>query len=236
MAIPVFGGTDVLTLGADWEPIDSTGSESAAHAEAPGDDGDVVAEQRHDIHQTGTIKYHYIGAETGFIAAILAASALPGKLIDSTLQILGVEVDYDPCAQGELPICAFTVTDGPTADPTTPFWYTSDLTLPTYVSTANLIVPPILSAVAGDAEIVSCKWGLTCQAGRSKDKDGLYLAGRAYKGQETINHTWRGVPTSITASGWIQTAGVAALVPVRSNAGYNDIPYTFVRKVTRSTT
>jgi hypothetical protein len=67
------------------------------------------------------------------------------------------------------------------------------------------------------------------------DKDGLYLAGKAFKGQEVIAHTWRGVPTSITSTDWIKTAGAAPLIPNRSNSGYADQQYSFARKVTRVT-
>jgi len=234
MSAPVFGALDVLGLGSDWEPQGSTPSNAPTHAEATGSDGDVIAEKAHRNMETGTAQYIYIGAETGFIAAL--ASAWPGKLVDTdTLQITTVAIDYAPCAAGQRPMVTFTYRDGPTDDPPTPFWYATDLTLPTYVA-ANVDVPTILTVTAGDAEVQTASWQLDCQVGEDLDKDGEYLASQAYKGQEQISLQFVGTPTSITSTGWIQTAGPGVNTgETKVNTGYGTAPYTFVRKVTRST-
>jgi len=128
----------------------------------------------------------------------------------------------------------FSFRNGPTAAPATPYWYKTDLVLPTYVS-ANLIVPPLFTVSAGDAELQSCKWSLSIQFGEDLDKDGAFLAGNGYGGEETVNHRWVGVPTSITSTGWIKTGGNASGIAASANTSYPTNDYTFVRKVTRVT-
>lgn len=236
MAAPVFGVTDVLGLGADWEPQSNSPTLNTTRATAAGGNGDIVAENGHNDIESGTASYIYVGAETGFIAALLAAAALPGQLADSdTLLITGVAIDYSPCAAGKRPLVTFTYRDGPTAAPATPYWYTSDLTLPTYVA-ANLAVPTLLTVTAGDAECQNCQWSLQAQFGEDLDKDGDYLAGACYGGEESVNLTFVGLPTSITSTGWIQTAGPGTNTGANaSNTGYGTNAYTFIRKVTRAT-
>lgn len=236
MAAPVFGATDVLGLGSDWEPQGNSPTSASTRATAAGANGDVVAEKIHNLTENGTATYIYIGAETDFITALVAANALPGQLADTdTLIITGVSVDYSPCASGQRPIATFTYRDGPTAAPATPFWYTSALTLPTYVA-ANLVVPTLLTVTGGDAECQNCNWSLMCQFGESLDKDGDFLAGDCYGGEETVNLTFVGLPTSITSTGWLQTSGPGVNTGANAtNTGYGTNAYTFVRKVTRST-
>ena len=238
MSAPVFGVTDVLALSTGWEPQSSSAASAPTHAEATGGDGDVVAETTHRIKETGTANYIYTGAETDVVAAVLAAGALPGQLVDSdTLLITSVAVDYAPCAAGQRPMFTFTFQDGPTAAPTTPFWYTSDLGagLPTYVA-ANVVVPSFLSASADSAEIQTSSWSLACNFGEDMDKDGEYLAGQSYKGQETLNMQYVGGGVTFTSTGWQQTGLPAANTGANaSNTGYGTSSYTFVRAVTRST-
>ena len=234
MTAPAHGAVDVLDLGADWEPQGSDGSKSSSLIEAGSSNGDSSAEKVITPTENGTARYIYIGAETGFIAALLAATALPGQLVDTdSLLILRVAIDYAPCAAGERPMVTFTFRDGPTAAPATPFWYTSDLTLPTYVA-ANLLVPTLLTVTAGDAECTNCQWDLGCEFGQSNNKDGAFLAGQAYKGRENIALTFKGVPTSITSTGWQELAAVAANIANTSGTDYPDHPYSFTRKVARS--
>jgi hypothetical protein len=234
MAAPVFGASDVLALGSGWEPFESSGSGSQQRATATGDDGDIVAESAFDAQQIGQVSYHYTGAEVAFIAAFAAATCWPGYLKESKLFILGVGIDYNPCAQGELPVVTFDVTNGPVTAAPTPFWYTTALVLPTYTA-ANIIIPTLLSVTAGDAECNSCQWGIRCNHGRTLNKDGAYLAGRGYGGEETLNLSFVGVPTSITSTGWINTALAPADIALRSNTGYPSVSYSFTRKVARQT-
>jgi hypothetical protein len=235
MSAPAYGATDILGLGADWEPQGSEGSESRSPLRAGSSNGDFSAETAITPTQTGTARYIYIGAETGMIAALAAANALPGQIVaTNTLTILSVAIDYSPCAAGERPLVTFSFRDGPTAAPATPFWYTSALTLPTYTA-ANVLVPTLLTVTAGSAECVSAQWSLACQMGQTNDKDGDFLAGQCYGGLETVNLSFVGVPTSITSTGWVVTQNVASGISNTSNADYPPTAYKFERKVARST-
>lgn len=235
MTAPAFGATDILTLSTGWEAQESAAALAQSRATASGDDGDIVAESAYDAVQSGTAGYIYTGAETDFAAALTAASAWPGYLLASdTLFVTGVSIDYTRCGQGQRPLITFSYRNGPTAAPATPYWYLSALTLPTYTA-ANVAIPTLLTATLGDAECVGCTWSLACQFGRDLDKSGAFLYGNGYGGEETINLTFVGVPTSVTSTGWIQTAGEATAAASTANTSYPTRNYSYVRKVARST-
>jgi hypothetical protein len=202
-------------------------------ATATGDDGDTVASTTHNPIETATIVAVYKGAETGFIAAF--ANFWPGKLLlTNPVLSTGLAIDYSPCMSGERPKVTFNVRTPVITLATVPYWYKTDLVLPTYVA-AGLIVPPLLAATAGDAKIQSCQWALGFQPGEDLDHAGAFLAGACYNGEESIQHSWVGIPTSITDTGWDKTAYHPAVVPNASNVGYNVNAYSFVRKVARAT-
>ena len=234
MAAPVFGTTDVLALGADWEPQGNSPTSASTRATATGPDGDQVASTTHNEVESGTATYIYIGAETNFPAALAAASADVGDVVDTaTLIITGVSVDYSPCASGQRPVATFTYRDGPTAASAT---YVSALgaALPTYVASTPT-VPTILSVTGGDAEVQSSSWSLQAQFGEDLDKDGEFLAGETYNGEETINLQFVGLPTSITSTGYDQTSGPGSNTGgTASNTAYTTNSYTFVKGITRS--
>lgn len=233
MSAPVFGGVDSLVLGDDWEVQSVSGGIAANHVEAPGANGDVIAETTHNPLDSGTCQAIYIGEETAFAAAF--ANFWPGKLVATdTILISGLGIDYAPCASGKRPLVTFTWRGSPPAAPTTPYWYTTDLVLPTYVAAA-LVVPDILTVTAGSAECQSAQWGLSIQVGDDTGASGAWLAAAGYKGQETINLSYVGIPTSITSTGWMNPQLVSALGPNTSNSAYDVHPYTFVRKVARVT-
>ena len=71
--------------------------------------------------------------------------------------------------------------------------------------------------------------------GRSLNKSGEYLAGEGYGARETLVLTWKGIPTSITSTGWIGTNAPSPKLPTKINTGYPDQVYTFTRKVARVT-
>ena len=232
MAAPVFAASDVLSLGADWEPQGSDGAKNLTRATASGNDGDIVAEVGHNTINSGTATYIYIGEETAFAAAILAAAAWVG-MVKNSLLITGIGIDYSPCAAGKRPLVAFTFRDGPTS---ATHHYLTTLVLPTYVA-GSVNVPDILTIAGGDAEVTNNQWGLTAQFGEDLDKDGEFLAGETYGGEETLNITTVGVPTSVTSTGWIETQAPSATCPIRSNVGYNEgIGHTYIRAVTRTAT
>ena len=232
MAAPVFGVSDVLALGADWEVQGNSPTLASTRATAPGANGDIAAETIHNAIESGTASYIYIGAETDFATALAAASADVGDVVDTdTLLIAGWSIDYSPCAAGKRPVITFTYRDGPTEASAT---YVSGSTLPTYVATTPS-VPTILTITAGDAECQSSSVALTAQFGEDLDKDGEYLAGATYQGEETINLQFVGLPTSITSTGYQQTSGPGTNTGANaSNTAYGTNSYTFVKGVTRS--
>ena len=233
MAAPAFGAVDVGTLGADWEIQNTEGAKAPTIVRASGGNGDIIAETSHLPVMSGTIQAIYHGTEIGFIGAL--ASLWPGKLIaTSTLIIMEVGIDYGPCAQGKRPLVTFTVRDGPTAAPATPFWYVTDLTLPTY-AVANVIVPQaILTTTLGGAEVTNAQWSLAMQLGVDTNAAGAFLTSQGYEGIETLTLTHKGIPTSITSTGWLIPTEPASLIANTSNSDYPDHAYTFTRKVTRS--
>ena len=241
MSAPVFGAIDVLALGANWEPQSSSPSLSGTRVTAGGPDGDVVAENTHNDVESGTATYIYLGPvstpPTDFPAAFAADSCDIGDLVDTnTLLITGIAVDYSPCAAGKKPLVTFTYRDGPTVAPGTPFVYVSALTtaLPTYV-TANVTIPDILAVTAGDAETQNSSWEMSMSFDPDLDKDGDYLSGQGYAGEEVVNLTFVGTPTSIVSTGWQQTSAPGTNTgEASSNTGYGQSSYTFSRGVTRT--
>ena len=234
MAAPVFGVTDVLGLSTGWEPQGASATSAGTRATASGNDGDIVASTVHNEVESGTATYIYTGAETNFPAAIAAASADVGDVVaTNTLLITGYSIDYSPCASGKRPTITFSFRDGPTSATAT---YVSSLstTLPTYTASTP-VVPDPLAVIAGDAETTNAQYGLSAQFGEDLDKDGEYLAGETYAGEETVSMTFVGDPTSITSTGWDQTGGPGATVGGDlGNSAYDSNTYTFVKAVTRS--
>jgi hypothetical protein len=234
MTAPAFGATDVLGLGSNWEAQNSSLSSAGSRVTASGDDGDIVASKVHNVIESGTATYIYIGEETNFPAAFAADSCDVGDVVaTATMLITGISIDYSPCASGKRPLVTFTVRSGPTSAGAT---YVSALgaALPTYV-VATPIVPSILTITAGDAEVQSSSFELTAQFGEDLDKDGEFLAGNAYGGEETITLSIVGVPTSITSTGYDQTGGPGAtLGGEKSNTDYDKSTYTYVKKITRA--
>jgi len=234
MGAPVFGVTDVLGLGAGWEPQGSSASSAGTRATASGNDGDIVASTVHNEIESGTATYIYTGALTNFPAATAAASADVGDVVKTnTLLITGYTIDYSPCASGKRPTITFAFRDGPTAAVAT---YVPSLTtqLPTYTALTP-VVPDILTIVAGDSETNNAQYGLSAQFGEDLNKSGEYLAGENFGGEESINLTITGTPTSITSTGWDQTGGPGATVGGDlTNTAYDSNSYSYVKAVTRS--
>ena len=235
MSAPAFGVVNKLGLGVDWEPQNSSPASAGTRVKVNGPDGDQVASNVHNTIESGSQAFIYVGAEVDFAAAFLAAACNVGQLVATdTLMILGIAVDFSPCAAGKRPLVNFTWRDGPTAAPTTPFSYLTTLTLPTYVA-ANIVVPEILTMTVGDAELQNIQWSIGAQFGPDLDKDGEYLAGQVFDGEETLALTFVGTPTSVTSTGWDQTTGPGATTGEQaSNTGYGQTSYGFSRGVTRT--
>jgi len=231
MAAPVFGVLDVLVLGTGWEPQSVSPTLTSTRATATGDDGDIAVETIHNAVESGTASYIYTGALTNFAAALVAASADVGDIVDTaTLLITGWSIDYSPCAAGKRPVITFTYRDGPTTAKAT---YVTTQTCPTYVATTP-VVPPLLTATADSAEIQTCTIALVAQFGEDLDKDGDFKYGNTYGGEETITHQWVGLP-AITSTGYVQTSGPGSNTGANaSGTAYGTNSYTFVKRVTRS--
>lgn len=231
---PVFGAAGVLAtdLGADWEAQTQDKSTALAHSEAVGNNGDVVAETGYDSHATGSETYIYIGDATDYgtatTGALDAAGALPGKYQSTAaVTITAVEIDYSPCAQGKRETVTFTYSAGLTADSAV---YKPSLTTTLATKQESTGVPTLFANANTPSKAQSTTYRIECQEGRDLDKDGAYLAGATYKGQETVNTTYIGSP-SLTTTGWIVTSTGGG---AKSNTGYDTYPVSAVKRIART--
>lgn len=234
---PVFGITGFLAtdLGSDWEPQGSDGAENHAHAEAVGNNGDVVKENAYQEHLTGSETYLYKGSATDYgtatTGALDAAGALPGKYLSTAaVAITGVEIDYSPCAQGKRETVKFSWSKGLTADSAV---FKPSLTTQLATKQENDGVPALFTNANTDSKCQTATYTITCQEGRDHDKDGQYLCGSTTKGQETVNATYIGLP-SLTTTGWIVTSDINANAGTKSNTGYDTYIVTAAKAVLRT--
>jgi hypothetical protein len=219
-----FGQTDVLSLGADWEPQTDSGAESKTRATATNGKGTIVAENTHGAVSTRTAVYIYTGAETDIAAAIDAANANPGQAVNSLL-ILSVSVGYADCKAGKLPKVSFEYTDQRTTDSRI---FKPTVTLPSYAA-GDPEVPTILTATLGDAVMDDCTYRIGCQIDPDIDKDGDIMGGETFGGEESLELSMTGVPTSITSTGWqITSTGAPSAL---ANTSYPKSAYSFVKGV-----
>jgi hypothetical protein len=222
-------------LGADWEPQSDDATKGQQHSEAPGSNGDVVAETAYDAHFTGTAEFIYKGSATDYgtatSGALDASNALPGKYKSTAaVTILSVEIDYGPCAQGERERVRFTWSKGLTADSAI---YKPTLTAALATKQENAGVPALLTNANADSKITAATYTLSCQEGRVLTKVGEYLAGATYKGQEQLNLSYVGRP-SLTTTGWIVTGDQSPSgAGAATNTGYDTYNVTAAKKVTR---
>ncbi len=234
MTAPVFGVTDQLGLGSDWEPQGISPSSSGTRAVAAGGKGDEIASTVHNTIEAGTMRYIYKGAETNFPAAFAADSCDVGDIVKTnTLMITSIAIDYSPCAAGKRPMVTFTWRDGPTVAGNI---YVSALAaaLPTYVA-GGVEIPTILTCVLGDADIQTSQWSLMSQFDPDLDRVGEFLSGENFGGLETIDLTFVGLPTSITSTGYDQVTGPGATTGAEaSGISYGTNAYQFVKGITRS--
>jgi len=232
MAAPSHAATDVLSLSTGWEPQGSDGAKSLTRITASGNNGDIVTEKGITETNAGTARYIYTGAEVAFAAAFTAAACWPGR-IKNSLIVTGVAIDYSPCAQGKRPIVTFTFRGGPAASD---HHYLTALVLPTYTA-GGVNVPDLLTITAGDSETTNNQWGLAGTFGEDLNKDGTFLAGELYGGEETINFSTVGLLGSVTSTGWVETQSPSTSCPIRNNVGYNEgNGHTYIRGITRTAT
>jgi hypothetical protein len=219
-----FGQTDVLNLGSDWEPQSDSGAQSLTRATATDGKGTIVAENTHGAVSTRTAVYIYTGAETDIKDAIDAADANPGQAVNSLL-ILSVSVGYADCKSGKLPKVSFEYTDQRTTDSRV---FKPTVTLPSYAA-GDPEVPTILTATLGDAVMDDCSYRIGCQIDPDIDKDGDVIGGETFGGEESLDLSLTGVPTSITSTGW-KTTSIGA-PSAESNTAYPKSAYSFVKGV-----
>jgi len=233
---PVFAITGKLAadLGEDWEPQSSDATESHAHAEAVGNDGDVVGENAYDEHLSGSETYLYKGSATDYgtatTGALDADGCLPGKFLATAgVVITAVEIDYSPCAQGKRETVKFSWSKGLEADSAV---YKCTLTALLATKQENVGVPELFTNASTDSKCQTATYSIGCQEGRDLTKAGAYLAGATYKGQESVSATYIGLP-SLTTTGWIVTSAPVADSGSKSNTGYDTYQVTAAKKLAR---
>ena len=225
MGATAFGATDVLSLGADWEAQDSSQSAAPERAEATGANGDKIASSTYAELNSGTVSYIYIGAETAFPAALVAASCGVGQAPNSLL-VNQIEIDYAPCAAGKKPVVTFSFRNDITSDSAT---YVPSLAT---LTTTAFTVPDLFANGDADSECTSAKYTIRCEVGQDRGDDGAIIAGQTYHGEEQVDVEYYGTPT-LTTTNWddVTDPGLAD-----SNAGYSTSSYSFVAGITRATT
>jgi len=235
---PVFSSTGLLKtdLGSDWEFQSAEGpGQSAGHAEAVSGDGDVVGESAHSKFSQGSETYIYTGSATDYgtatTGALDANNALPGKYASTTeVLITAVEIDYGPCAQGQRERVKFSWTKGPAADCAV---YKCSLTTALKTKQENEGVPALLTNSNADSKCQTVTYALTSEVGRDFDDAGEYLCGGNYKGQETLNATYVGIP-SLTTTGWVVTVDPTGTgAGNKSNTSYDTYNMTAAKAVVR---
>jgi hypothetical protein len=240
---PVFGTSDLLSLGADWEVQSNSlgGGGQFARAEAVGADGDVVGHNLHDgVSSTlgrasGTITAIYIGSATDYGTPSTGAldGFLPGTVV-APYVITGITIDYSPCAAGQRETVTFAVSKTSlTASSNT---YSPSLTTALVTKQEGAGIPSLLTAAGADSEAQSCTYALTCQVASTLDKVGNDIpdAGATYKGEETISQSYVGDPGAVTApTGFLVTVSPTSDTADKTNNGYDTYNATAVAFVAR---
>lgn len=233
---PVWGGQKLLAtdLGEDWEYQGTDGgTNSYGHAEAEGNNGDVIAENTHSGHETFNETYIYNGDATDYgtatTGALDASDALPGKYqTTANAVILAVAIDYSPCAKGQRERVTFECSRGMTADGAV---YKPSLTTALKTKQENDGVPALFSNSATGSKCIDAKYRLECQEGRDVGADGTYLCGSNYKGQEQVNAKYKGKP-ALTTTGWQVDADLGD--GSGSNIGYDEYNLSAKKAVLRT--
>jgi hypothetical protein len=223
---PVFGTSDPLTLGADWEvqSVSLGGAGNFSRATAIGANGDAVA---HNIYDgvsssvgriSGTITAVYVGAETDYPTALDGFE--PGTYHGS-LMITGVTIDYGPCASGQRETVQFAVTNTAlTADSSI---FKPSLSTELATKQEGTGIPSLLTAAGADSEATACTYALTCEIGTVQGADGNDIAAAAtFNGQEVISQSYVGDPGAVTApTGFLVVVKAATAAADKTNTGYD---------------
>jgi hypothetical protein len=237
---PVFGtpGFIATDLGTDWVCQSQDSASNQDHAEAVGGDGDVIAEVKYNTRLEGSETYVYNGSATDFgsasTGALAADGCLPGKYqATAAVIITKVEINYAPCASGQRETVTFTYRSGLDADSSV---YAPTLTAVLKTKQEGEGVPQDLltNANAADSKCASATYAIECQEGRTLSAAGEHLAGATYKGQESLNLSYVGLP-SLTTTGWVVTSDQSATGGGgKTNTAYGTFSITAAKKLTRA--
>jgi hypothetical protein len=239
---PVFGVSDLLSLGADWEVTNVSlgGGGDFAQATAIGNNGDIVAHNLHDGvsssvgRYSGTISAIYKGTATDYTTAL--ANFLPGNYV-SDLIITGITIDYGPCAGGQRETVSFAVTrTSLTADSAK---FSPSFTTQLVTKQEATGIPAILTKANADSEVTGCTYTLSCQYASTLGADGNDIAdaGATFGGMETLAQTYVGDPGAVTLAtptGWLIRKKAVTAAADKSNSGYDTYAAEGVHPVVRS--
>jgi hypothetical protein len=239
---PVFGVSDILSLGADWEVtgVSLGGGGNFAQATAVGNNGDIVAHAVHDGvsssvgRYSGTITAVYKGTGTNYTTAL--ANFLPGNYV-ANLMITGITIDYGPCASGQRETVTFAVTrTSLTADSAK---FSPSFTTELLTKQEATGIPSLLTKAGADSEVTGCTYTISCQLGSTVGADGNDIAdaGATFGGMETVSQTFVGDPGAVTLAtptGWLISKVAITAAADKSNSGYDTYAAEAVHPVTRS--
>jgi hypothetical protein len=239
---PVFGVSDILSLGADWEVtnVSPGGGGDFAQATAIGNNGDIVAHNLHDGvsasigRYSGTVVAIYKGTATDYTTAL--ANFLPGTYA-ANLIITGVTIDYGPCAGGQRETVSFAFTrTSLTADSAK---FAPSFTTQLVTKQEATGIPAILTKANADSEVTGCTYTLSCQHASTLGADGNDIAdaGATFGGMETLAQTYVGDPGAVTLAtptGWLIRKKPLTAAADKSNTGYDTYAAEGVHPVVRS--
>jgi hypothetical protein len=218
---PVYGTGGFLAndLGADWQFQSSDGATSQQVADAVNGQGDVFLQTEFDAHATGSETYLFdgtVGSYNGTAGAL--AAVVPGNyLATAGVAIVGIDIDYSPCAAGERESVKFSYSTGLAADSAI---FAPSVALPT--KRENLGVPELGTNGNADSKVQTASYSVKCSEGRSLNATGTRFAGSTYGGTEEISETHIGLPAMTFATGFKVTSKAEATGQgAKSNTGYD---------------
>lgn len=220
MSAPTHAATDILGLGADWEPQNTTKATNHERSVATKANGDQLSSTTHGTNITITVPYIYIGAETTVAAALDADGCNVGEKPGDYI-ITGISIDFAPCGEGKKPVFNFSARGEFTA--------ASNVFKPSVSMAMNpSAVPDILANGDADSECTSAVYSIQAGFGTDKNKTGVIIPGGSYGGEETLQLQYYGAPT-LTDTGWDLTAEDSN----NSNQEYSTTGYTYAKGVDR---
>ena len=228
---PVFATGSVLgnDLGTDWMWAGSDSQTSKQRAEATNGAGDTYKQTTYDPHSTGSETWQYNGTATAYGGTGGALEGFePGQyMATATVAIVGIEIDYGPCASGQRETVKFSWSSGLAADSAI---FKPSLTTELKTKQEGTGVPELGTNGNTDSRIQSASYAITCEEGRSLNGAGARFAGATYGGKESVNETHVGLPAVTFPADW----GVTTSTGSKSNTGYDTYATTAEHGVLRA--